>query len=361
MWGLAQPRAAAGARTLADLPVAAQTAISSAIGRDQSAYHAAAGKAVGAQGPITGGPFVQEAELTASGGATDDFLRRGCHQRQHGGGRGDRRQQQPGAAYVFTVPASGWAGATQTAESTASDGGMYDHFGTSVAISGNTVVVGAPRAQVAPGAAYVFTEPAAGWKDMTQTAELTASKGSASAWFGCSVAVSGNTVVVGAKWAIVGTNALQGMAYVFTEPAAGWTNMTQTAKLTASDGATNDYFGFSVSTSGNTVVVGADQATYLTATGPGPGAAYVFTEPASGWTNMTQTARLTASDGVPGDAFGSSVSASGNTVVVGASGANGKQGAAYVFTESGAGWTQTAPSSPLPMACWAMVSAARFP
>ena len=102
---------------------------------------------------------------------------------------------------------------------------------------------------------------------------------------------------------------------MFTEPGSGWANMTQTAKLTASDGAAGDYFGYSVSISGNTVVVGASATV---GTNSYQGAAYVFTEPGSGWANMTQTAKLTASDGAAGDDFGNSVSISGNTVVVGA-------------------------------------------
>ena len=91
----------------------------------------------------------------------------------------------------------------------------------------------------------------------------------------------------------------QGAAYVFTEPGSGWANMTQTAKLTASDGAADDRFGDSVSISGNTVVVGAPNATV--GGNSGQGAAYVFTEPGSGWANMTQTAKLTASDGAADD------------------------------------------------------------
>ena len=198
----------------------------------------------------------------------------------------------------------------QAAVLTASDGQAQDEFGTSVSISGDTVVVGAPDATVGnnaeQGAAYVFTESGSGW---TQTAKLTASDGAAKDYFGDSVSISGNTVVVGAEGATVSGNIDQGAAYVFTEPASGWADMTQTAELTASDGQAYDGFGTSVSISGNTVVVGA----------PGGGAAYVFTESESGWANMTQTAILTASDGAEFYSFASSVSISGNTVVVGAS------------------------------------------
>jgi len=120
---------------------------------------------------------------------------------------------------------------------------------------------------------------------------------------------------------------------VFTESGTVW---TQAAKLTASDGAAGDYFGCSASISGDMVVVGAQNATI--GSNANQGAAYVFTEPVSGWVNMTQAAKLTASDGATGDNFGSSVAISGTTVVVGAQGvtvgSNIVQGAAYVFPVS---------------------------
>ena len=117
-----------------------------------------------------------------------------------------------------------------------------DDFGSSVSISGNTVVVGAPGATVGgnsyQGAAYVFTESGSAWSPDRQAhrvrwrGERTISAGS--------VSISGNTVVVGAFNATVGGNISQGAAYVFTESGSAW---TQTAKLTASDGAAGDDFG----------------------------------------------------------------------------------------------------------------------
>ena len=191
------------------------------------------------------------------------------------------------------------------------------------------MVVGAAGAtvngNVDQGAAYVFVEPGSGWVSMTETAELTASNGNANDEFGSSVAISGNTVVVGAP-------ASRGYAYVFTEPAAGWTTMTQTAQLTASDSGLYGDFGGSVSISGSTVVVGAS----------GWGAAYVFTEPASGWDNMAETDKLTEFDGATADDFACSVSISGDTVLIGAKlatiGLNHDQGEAFVF-EPGLGVT----------------------
>src|ERR1019366_2601634 len=111
---------------------------------------------------------------------------------------------------------------------------------------------------------------------------------------GASIAVSGNTVVAGAY----AHNNFQGAAYVFAKPSSGWTSMTQTAELTASDGKGSADFGFSSAMSGNTVIVGAVNAF------AGKGAVYVFVEPSSGWTNMTQTAKMRAPNAAQGDGFG---------------------------------------------------------
>ena len=123
---------------------------------------------------------------------------------------------------------------------------------------------------------------------LIQKAKLTASDGVANDYFGHSVSVSGDTVVVGAPI----DESSRGSAYVFVKPSGGWSNMTQTAKLTASDGVGNDHFGYFVSVSGDTVVVGApiDESSR--------GSAYVFVKPGADWVDMTQTAKLTASDGV---------------------------------------------------------------
>ena len=144
-----------------------------------------------------------------------------------------------------------------------------------------------------------------------QSAEITASDGEADNVFGCAVAISGNTVVVGAS--DFGASGIgPGAAYVFTEPATGWASMTETAKLTPSDSAVRDQFGISVAISGDTVVVGSLGAPTLSPVDDS--AVYVFTEPATGWTDMTQTAKLTFPDSSD---FGASVAISGNTVVVG--------------------------------------------
>jgi FG-GAP repeat len=224
-------------------------------------------------------------------------------------------------------------------ELTSSNGENYDQFGYSVAISGNTVVVGAPGTSggLENGTVYVFEKPTSGWANMTQTAELTASSEGGGTQLGYSVAISGNTIVAGAPDSNIGT----GAAYVFVEPTDGWTNMTQTAELLASDGDLNDGFGTSVGISGSTIVVGSPYHTV--GSNPEQGAAYVFTSTEDVW---SQAAEISSSDGNEYDAFGSAVATTGTAIVAGSPqatiGSNGLQGAAYVFTGSGATWTQKA-------------------
>jgi hypothetical protein len=263
-------------------------------------------------------------------------------------GTDDRANTEPRSAYVFVEPAGGWSGRlTQTARLEASDGAPGDQFGHSVAISGDRVVVGARSdtigGNVAQGSAYVFVEPAGGWSGrLTQTAKLVASDGEGFDAFGWDVAIDGDTVVVGAISDEVGGNSAQGSAYVFVEPAGGWGgNLTETAKLVASDGAASDDFGGSVAISGDTVVVGAHTKDIGGINQQG--AAYVFVEPAGGWEgNLTETAGLLASDGAVFDNFGVGVAIGGDTVVVGSFGddigGNVSQGSAFVFVEPVGGW-----------------------
>jgi hypothetical protein len=249
-----------------------------------------------------------------------------------------------GEAYVFTMPPGGWVSGTQVAELSASDPSNPngdEYFGWSVGVSGATIVVGAwhqvPTGGVsASGEAYVFTMPPGGWANATQTAKLTANDSGGSDEFGWSVAASPNAVVVGAPNHEVGSNPGQGAAYVYVMPAAGpWVNATQTAELTAADGQTGDELGWSVAISGNTIVAGA-RARQVEAH-DGQGAVYAWTQPAGGWvTTSADSAELTAGDGSTDDNLGESVAVAGTTVAAGAprhyaSSSTEDHGAAYVF------------------------------
>ena len=295
-----------------------------------------------AQYPLVVDPtWSQQAELTSSDGAAGDNFGYsvaidggtavvGAYHRTVGS------NSQQGAVYVFVQSGTTW---TQQAELTSSDGAANDNFGSSVAVSGGTAVIGAYNRGVggnsSQGAAYVFVQSGTSW---SQQAELTASDGEGSDLFGVSVAVSGGTAVVGAYHHRVGSNNNQGAAYVFVQSGTSW---SQQAEWTASDGGENSRFGVSVSVSGGTALIGANGQPV--GSNSGQGAAYVFVQSGTSW---SQHAELTASDGAGGDSFGVSVSLSGGTAVIGAIkhqvGSNSGQGAAYVFVQSGTSWSQQA-------------------
>jgi hypothetical protein len=220
-----------------------------------------------------------------------------------------------------TVPAAGAAANRLTA----SDGAADDGLGSSVAVSGNAMVVGAPYATVGghagQGAVYVYTNSGGSW---TQAAKLTAADGAAYNNFGYSVGISGGTVVVGAPSASVNGQAKEGAAYVFSGSGSAW---TQQAKLMASDGGAGYQIGYAVAVSGTTVVAGAVGCPATV------GRAYVFTPSGGAW---TQHAELIAPNGC-----GHSLAASDGTVVLGALGWG-----AYVFTESSGVWSLQATLKP---------------
>ncbi|HOH96124.1 MAG TPA: T9SS type A sorting domain-containing protein, partial [Candidatus Enterocola sp.] len=358
-----------------------------------------------------------------------------------------------GAAYVFTKPLTGWANSSTCAKLKPADGAVEDYFGTSVAISGNTVVVGATEDDdngSNSGSAYIFTKPLTGWTNMFQTAKIKSTVGviglkvgtsvcafgdnilvgsfsygnasnayafakSFSDWhdttetqllqippnygtentcYGYSISIDSNYAVVGAiepdyqkgaafvlyydgnTWinqatltatdllnndrfgysvGISGDNIvvgavnnrnngiITGSAYVFTKPLTGWANMTQTAKLIASDRAASDCFGSSVSISGDNIVVGALNEDNVL---QNSGSAYVFTKPFTGWANMTQTAKITSSDPKNNGNFGNSISMSGDNIVV------GSNGAAYIFSKPLTGWTNMTQTAKILSSDW---------
>jgi hypothetical protein len=220
----------------------------------------------------------------------------------------------------------------QEAELTSSDGEKGDTFGVAVAVSGNTIVVGARQYNEGkyekPGKAYVFVRPASGWANATQTAELKATDGEAArahpdgqneaALFGQAVAIDGDTIVVGApEWQEPNPNKyfVPGAAYVFVKPAGGWSgNLTQTAELHPLDGSALGGFGIGVAVSGNTVFVGSQSSEELV----GAGAVYVYEMPGGGWSGTpVQTAKLTTLKATGEDTTIDSIAASGSTVVAG--------------------------------------------
>ncbi len=283
--------------------------------------------------------------------------------------------------FVFNIPLQ--ALLLQQAYVKASNPGEFDNFGHSVAISGDTMVVGAPyedsgaigingnpndESRTNSGALYVYIRSGNAW---VQQAYIKASNPDVEDQFGWSVAISGDTIVVG-SWnessSAPGVNGNQslndsasaGAAYVFVRSGTNW---NQQAYLKASNPGAGDLFGYSVAIDGDTIVVGspyeASAATGIDGnqfdnSSPYSGAAYVFTRNGTVW---SQQAYLKASNTGTNDTFGAAVAISSNTVAVAAiieasasSGINGNQfdnsasgsGAVYVFTRSGTSWSQQA-------------------
>ncbi|MDX1405511.1 MAG: FG-GAP repeat protein [Woeseiaceae bacterium] len=244
----------------------------------------------------------------------------------------DAAAANAGAAYVFLRSAGIWS---EQQKLIPADGDINDQFGIAVDIDGDTAVIGAvfnDGVAIDSGAAYVFTRTGSTW---SQQAKLTASDGATTDAFGQNVAIDGDTVVIAAEQDNdAGTNS--GSAYVFVRSGTAW---TEQAKLTASDAAAFDRFGFSVDVDGDTVIVGAHLNDDL---GGSSGSAYVFTRSGAVW---SEQAKLLASDGVNSHVFGVAVALDGDTAVIGASGDDDvalDSGAAYLFSRSGTTWTEQA-------------------
>ncbi len=244
-----------------------------------------------------------------------------------------------GIVYVFEEKGS-WQ---QVARLIPDDGQAEDLFGSSVAISGNTIIVGAQRSKtdsgIAKGAAYVFTKEGNNWQ---QTAKLQASAGKAFDGFGNAVAIDGDIALVAAKSNEVNGEPARGSVYVYKKQGSNWA-LANT--LIAQDGKSGDKFGSAVAIDGETIVVGAESYTYGNQVSQG--AAYVFKAQDNwlGTSEWEQVAKLIAKDGEGGDHFGSSVDINGNKIVVGAYldniDSNGYfQGSTYIFEERLGVWEQ---------------------
>jgi hypothetical protein len=217
----------------------------------------------------------------------------------------------------------------------ASDGAAGDAFGFSLAVSGDTVVVGARFDEDSgnfAGSASVFVRSGTTW---TEQAKLVASDEAAYDFFGYSVAIGLDTAVIGA-FGNDDRGIDCGSAYVFLRDGNTW---REEAKLVASDGQAGDNFGLSVAVNLDTVVAGAvgDNDS-----GEGSGSAYVFVRSGTTW---TEQAKLRAGDGKAGDNFGSSLTLTADAVVVGAPGNKDSSldpGSEYVFVRNGTTWTEQA-------------------
>jgi hypothetical protein len=243
--------------------------------------------------------------------------------------KNDSNGSDCGAAYVYELSGPYWL---QRQKLTPSDGQANDRFGRSVAIEGNTIVVGSYYGDSNyqdTGSVYVYTRTGDAW---TQQQKLIAPDAATDDRFGCSVAIDNNTIVIGNY----NDDSQAGSASVFTSIGSTWSFQQ---KLTASDAYAGDFFGNSVAIDNNTIIIGAPYDDY-----PGntdAGSAYLYQRQGTTWVEQYI---LRASDGGPSHHFGFSVALDGNWAVIGAyegdadivSGA----GAAYVFNKTGSNWVE---------------------
>jgi predicted amidohydrolase len=212
------------------------------------------------------------------------------------------------------------------------DGYSFDYFGYSVDVYNDTIIIGViwdDDNGENSGSAYIFTRSGSNW---TQQAKLLASDGQAGDYFGFSVALYEDTAIIGAN-RDDDNGVDSGSAYIFTQTGSVW---TQQAKLLASDGEADARFGQSVSIYEDTVIIGAyrDDSTI--------GSAYVFIRNDTSWIEQQ---KLKALDGETGDYFGISISIDNDYTIIGAIYDNASgvtSGSAYIFTRSGSIWTQQA-------------------
>jgi len=259
----------------------------------------------------------------------------------------DENGTHSGSAFFFDRNRGGTNNWGQATKVSAIDAAAYDQFGQSVAISGDTAFIGAPfddDAGIRSGSAYIFRRGQSGPGEWGQIKKINTADGAAGDVFGSSVAITGDTAIVGAP-GYDDNGMLSGSAYIFDRNDGGADNWGQVAKITPPDGAAGDYFGGSVAISGDTVVAGSSGDD---ANGSGSGSAFIFQRDHGGAGAWGQVARIKPADGAAGDSFGGSVSISGANAVVGAKyheDSFSDSGSAYIFSRDQGGsdaWGQTA-------------------
>jgi hypothetical protein len=289
----------------------------------------------------SGSTWTQQAEISDPDPASNDFF--GASIALSGDtaligapGKEVGDQSQAGSVYLYTRSGAAWSA---QGDLTASDATSGDGFGSSLALYEGTALIGAPSREVngqfLAGAVYVFTVSGTTWSQQTEIGDPAAATGDA---FGTTVALSGDTALIGAPTTSVAGQSRAGIVYVCDGSGSSW---SQQAQLVDPDANRDDKFGCALALSGDTALVGALDTTVDNQ--PLGGAGFVYTDSASGW---SQQAILTNPDSDGDDAFGASVALSSDAAVVGAPSASNNNhvdpmpvGAAYLYPGSGASWS----------------------
>jgi hypothetical protein len=229
-----------------------------------------------------------------------------------------------GAVYVFSKHGDSWQNVGKIVSPSPEE---WDNFGRALAVQGDTLVVTARKSDLEEGSAYIFRYDGGNW---IHQEDLVASDAAPGAYFGQSVAVQGDVIVIGARNA---NPREAGAVYFFRRYDEGWTEI---AKVFSENGKKNDQFGFTVAIAGDLVTVGARRADPDTL--EDAGAVYVYSVIGD---SVEPVARLTPHDARAKDEFGQSVAIAGDTVAVGAWKDDRKLGSVYLFRLKDGQWTET--------------------
>ncbi len=278
--------------------------------------------------------WVAQGKLVASDGAARDYFGTSVALWDDtalvGARYADNAELDSGSAYVFTRISERWS---EQEKLIASDGAADDLFGFSVALSGNTALVGAyldDNGGADSGSAYVFVRDGTAW---SQQDKLVANDAMELDYFGYSVALWGETALIGARYDDEG-GVDSGSAYVFVRSGTAW---SQQERLGAGDASARDQFGVSVALWGDTALIGASLAS---TTATRTGSAYIFERSGTAW---SQQAKLAPDDAARDDRLGGAVALWGDTALIGVyrdDDAGSDSGSAYVFARSGTEWSQ---------------------
>ncbi|ACY13647.1 hypothetical protein Hoch_1055 [Haliangium ochraceum DSM 14365] len=276
--------------------------------------------------PALAQPLIQEVKLTAADGAGGDVFGSSVAVSGNTAIVGARSDDGRGSAYIYVRTGTVW---TEQAKLVASDGASGDSFGFSVDLEGDTALIGAFEDDGSAGAAYVFVRSGTVW---TEQAKLVAANRSSGAALGFAVALAGDTALLAAP-----AQDGRGAVYAFVRSGSSW---SQQAEMVSNDISNGDNFGNSLALDADTALIGASGDDAL---GNNSGAAYVFVRTGTSW---SQQAKLQASDGAANDLIGSAgtMAIDGDTALLGSprddAPAGIDAGSVYVFVRSGTSWLE---------------------
>ena len=253
---------------------------------------------------------------------------------------------ETGAALVYVKPEEGWKNTEETYVLYAADGAPHDLFGKSVAISNDTIVVGAPKddnVAINAGSVYIFDINTLNLHEYHDYSSNKYSSTKFTSWVGAEDDQYGESVAIGEDIILVGVPYLngyhsenEGRVYLYKKPLLGWKSVDQHSTYLDPDTHTGDMFGYRVAIANDVIAASSVHDDN------GNGSVYLFKKPIYSWNNywvsVPNSAKLTASDAPSTSFFGSSIAMNTHTIVIGAQNADNANGAVYLFDKPTSGW-----------------------